>query len=157
MRSPVVNSAPTARRRGFRVRTSSERAVIGPCSPPRPSTRSSTSSSSTSGITTDAPPSTAPFAAPLSYAGLGFLLLLNRTESPHSAGYGQWVTLLAAGGFAGNFALTLADHAQNGFFHASEWLAVLAAAFGLIGSGLHISAILAGPKATVHALTSSFI
>ncbi len=120
---------------------------------------------------------TAPFAAPLSYAGLGFLLLLNRTESPQSAGYGQWVTLLAAGGFAGNFALTLADHAQNGFFHASEWLAVLAAAFGLaflltavwahrdltllkaaawmmsaqiliglIGSGLHISAILAGPS-----------
>lgn len=41
------------------------------------------------------------------------------------------VTLLAAGGFAGNFALTLADHAQNGFFHASEWLAVLGAAFGL--------------------------
>ncbi len=74
---------------------------------------------------------TAPFAAPLSFAGLGFLLLLNRTESPGTAGYGQWVTLLAASGFAGNFALSLADHAQNGFFHASEWLAVLAAAFGL--------------------------
>jgi len=73
---------------------------------------------------------TAPFAAPLSYAGIGFLVLLNRTESPSSVGYGQWVKTLAAGGFAGNFALTLADHAQNGFFHASEWLAVLAAAFG---------------------------
>jgi hypothetical protein len=120
---------------------------------------------------------TAPFAAPLSFTGLGFLLLLNRTESPASSGYGQWVTLLAAGGFAGNFALTLADHAQNGFFHASEWLAVLAAAFGLaflgtavvkhrdrsflkacgwmmgaqalvglIGAGLHGSAILSGPS-----------
>ncbi|MFT5198952.1 MAG: hypothetical protein ACI87O_001612 [Planctomycetota bacterium] len=73
---------------------------------------------------------TAPFAAPLSYTGIGFLVLLNRTESPSSFGYGQWVKVLAAGGFAGNFALTLADHAQNGFFHASEWLAVLAAAFG---------------------------
>ncbi len=73
---------------------------------------------------------TAPFAAPLSYTGLGFLLILNRTESPAESAYGQWVLLLAAGGFAGNFALTLADHAQNGFFHASEWLAVLAAAFG---------------------------
>ncbi len=73
---------------------------------------------------------TAPFAAPLSYAGLGFLLLLNRTEAPETPDYGQWVTFLAAGGFAGNFGLALADHAQNGFFHASEWLAVLGAAFG---------------------------
>ncbi|MFT5286101.1 MAG: hypothetical protein ACI8TQ_002269 [Planctomycetota bacterium] len=120
---------------------------------------------------------TAPFAAPLSYAGLGFLLILGRTESPASPGYGQWVTFLGAGGFAGNFALTLADHAQNGFFYASEWLAVLAASFGfaflivaawayrdraclkacawvllaqvvvgMIGAGLHVSAILAGPS-----------
>ena len=74
---------------------------------------------------------TAPFAAPLSYAGLGFLLVLNRTEDPRTQAYGQWILLLAAGGFAGNFALTLADHAQNGFFHSSEWLAVLAAGFGL--------------------------
>ena len=73
---------------------------------------------------------TAPFAAPLSYAGLGFLLILNRTESPAKVAYGQWVTLFAAGGFAGNFALALADHAQNGFFHATEWIAVAAAAFG---------------------------
>jgi hypothetical protein len=74
---------------------------------------------------------TAPFAAPLSYAGLGFLLILNRTEKPETPGYGQWVTLLAAGGFAGNFALTLADHAQNGFFYSSEWIGVVAAAVGL--------------------------
>ncbi len=79
---------------------------------------------------------TAPFAAPLSYAGLGLLLILNRTEAPESSGYGQWVTILAAGGFAGNFALTLADHAQNGFFYASEWLAVVAAAFGLAFLGV---------------------
>lgn len=120
---------------------------------------------------------TAPFAAPLSYTGLGLLLLLNRTEQPAAAAYGQWVTVLAAGGFAGNFVLSLADHAQNGFFHASEWLAVLAAAFGfaflvvavaahrdrrylracacmmvaqmlvgMLGAGLHVAAILAGPS-----------
>lgn len=74
---------------------------------------------------------TAPFAAPLSYSGLGFLLILNRTESPDSSAYGQWVTLLAAGGFAGNLTLTLADHAQNGFFYVSEWIGVGAAAAGL--------------------------
>ena len=123
---------------------------------------------------------TAPFAAPLSYAGLGFLLLLNRTEDPRRQSYGQWILVLAAGGFAGNFALTLADHAQNGFFHSSEWFAVLAAAFGfsfllvasyasrdremlracgwmmaaqvlvgLLGAGLHVRAILAGPSASL--------
>ena len=81
---------------------------------------------------------TAPFAAPLSYAGIGFLLILNRTESPSSSCYGQWVVLLAACGFAGNFALTIADHAQNGFFHASEWLAVFAAAFGFAFLGIAV-------------------
>jgi hypothetical protein len=74
---------------------------------------------------------TAPFAAPLSYTGLGLLLILNRLESPGAIAYGQWVMLMAAGGFAGNFALTLADHAQNGFFHTSEWIAVAAAAVGV--------------------------
>jgi hypothetical protein len=122
---------------------------------------------------------TAPFAAPLSYAGLGLLLLLNRMEDPATPTYGQWVLLLAAGGWAGNFALALADHAQNGFFHASEWLAVVAAAIGfaflitavwahrdrgylraaavvmaaqavvgVLGAGLHLRAILAGPSAS---------
>jgi hypothetical protein len=73
---------------------------------------------------------TAPLAAPLAYTGLGFLLILNRTESARTLAYGQWVLLLAAGGFAGNFVLSLADHAQNGFFRPSEWIAVVAAAFG---------------------------
>ena len=74
---------------------------------------------------------TAPFAAPLAYAGLGLLLLLNRTEDPASRDWARWVLLLSAGGFAGNLALALADHAQNGFFYASEWVPVVAAAFGL--------------------------
>lgn len=73
---------------------------------------------------------TAPFAAPLSYTGLGLLLVLIRMEDPREAAFGQWVILLAAGGFAGNFALALADHAQNGFFHPTEWMAVVAAAIG---------------------------
>lgn len=74
---------------------------------------------------------TAPFAAPLAYAGLGLLLVLNRTEAPGSRDWARWVVLLAAGGFAGNFALALADHAQNGFFYPTEWVPVVAAAIGL--------------------------
>jgi hypothetical protein len=70
---------------------------------------------------------TAPFAAPLAYVGIGLLLLLNRMEAPGSDEYGSWVVFLALGGFAGNFALSLADHAQNGFFVAVEWVPVVAA------------------------------
>ncbi len=75
---------------------------------------------------------TAPFAAPLAYAGLGLLLLLVRTERAGSPEFARWVLLLAAGGFAGNFALALADHAQNGFFHRTEWISVVAGAFGTV-------------------------
>src|SRR5262249_52769642 len=45
--------------------------------------------------------------------------------------WGQWIVLLAAGGFVGNFVLSLADHAQNGFFEPSEWIGVIAAAFAI--------------------------
>ena len=38
---------------------------------------------------------------------------------------------LALGGFVGNFVLSLADHAQNGFFDSREWIAVVAAAFAV--------------------------
>ena len=31
----------------------------------------------------------------------------------------------------GNFVLTLADHAQNGFFHPSEWIGVVASAWAV--------------------------
>jgi hypothetical protein len=80
---------------------------------------------------------TAPFAAPLAYTGLGLLLLLNRMVEPTSREWYQWVLLLAAGGFAGNFVLSLADHAQNGFFEPSEWVGVVAAAvaFGFLVAG----------------------
>ena len=70
----------------------------------------------------------APFAAPLAYAGLGFLILLNRQVDPSSTEWSQWVIFLCLGGFVGNFALTLCDHAQNGFFSMGEWIPVFASA-----------------------------
>ena len=78
----------------------------------------------------------APFIAPLSFAGLGCLLLLNRMEDAESAAWGQWVTFLALGGFIGNFALSLIDHAQNAFFYWTEWIpvAVSALAVGILGA-----------------------
>ena len=73
----------------------------------------------------------APFIAPLSYAGLGFLLLLNRMTVPRSTEWALWVLLLALGGFVGNFALSTLDHAQNGFFLATEWIPVGASAIAI--------------------------
>lgn len=73
---------------------------------------------------------TAPFAAPLAFVGLGLLLIANRMEAPGSEGWAPWVVFLAFGGFVGNVALTLCDHAQNGFFKPMEWVSVVAAAFG---------------------------
>jgi len=73
---------------------------------------------------------TAPFAAPLAYAGLGLLVLLDRMVEDASD-WARWVVFLALGGFAGNVALSVADHAQNGFFRKSEWIAVAASAFGV--------------------------
>lgn len=74
---------------------------------------------------------TAPFVAPLAYAGLGFLLLLNRMVPAQNTTWAEWIIFFAAGGFLGNFILAAADHAQNGFFHWTEWLPVISSAFGL--------------------------
>lgn len=78
---------------------------------------------------------TAPFIAPLSYTGLGLLLVLNRSKVSGDREWGQWVLLLAWGGLIGNFVLSVADHAINGFFRWEEWIAVAAsaAAVGIIG------------------------
>jgi hypothetical protein len=73
----------------------------------------------------------APFAAPLAYAGLGFLLLLNRMVDADSPEWPRWVLLLALGGFLGNFVLSLTDHAVNGFFRPVEWLPVASSAFAV--------------------------
>jgi hypothetical protein len=72
----------------------------------------------------------APFVAPLSYVGVGLLLLLNRLEPTETLEWARWVLFLAAAGFAGNLGLSLLDHAQNGFYRPSEWLSVAGAAFG---------------------------
>ncbi len=74
---------------------------------------------------------TAPFAAPLAYTGLGLLLIMNRLVDPESVEWPRWVLLLALGGFVGNFIFSLADHAQNGFFRAVEWLPVGSSAFAI--------------------------
>jgi hypothetical protein len=71
----------------------------------------------------------APFAAPLAYTGLGFLLLVNRMTTPRSAEWARWVILMALGGFFGNFVLSLTDHAENGFFLRTEWIPVISSAF----------------------------
>ena len=70
----------------------------------------------------------APFAAPLAYTGLGFLLLVNRMVPQHSEEWARWVVLLATGGFFGNFVLCLTDHATNGFFLKTEWIPVVSSA-----------------------------
>ncbi len=73
----------------------------------------------------------APFVAPLSYVGVGLLLLLIHTADAEKPAFGGWILLLALGGFCGNFLLSLLDHAQNGFFRATEWIPVAAAAYGI--------------------------
>jgi hypothetical protein len=73
----------------------------------------------------------APFAAPLAYAGLGFLLLLNRMVDDQTEEWAKWVLFLALGGFAGNFVFSISDHAENGFFNPLEWIAVVASAIAV--------------------------
>ncbi|MDB4997402.1 MAG: hypothetical protein JWM74_4834 [Myxococcaceae bacterium] len=73
----------------------------------------------------------APFVAPVSYVGVGLLIVLLRSPDAEGPTLGPWLLVLALGGFVGNFALSLLDHAQNGFFHATEWIPVAAAAFAI--------------------------
>ena len=73
----------------------------------------------------------APFAAPLAYTGLGFLLIMNRMVDSNSLAWAQWVLLFTLGGFVGNFVFSLADHAENGFFFRVEWVPVVASAIAI--------------------------
>jgi hypothetical protein len=73
----------------------------------------------------------APFAAPLSYTGLGLLLILNRMLDSESVEWAMWVLLLALGGFVGNFFFSVTDHAQNGFYYWSEWIPVVSSALAV--------------------------
>lgn len=68
---------------------------------------------------------TAPLIAPLSYAGVGLLLILNTIKIVR---WSKMVLSLSAAGFLGNFILALCDHEQNGFFNAGEWIPVFMAA-----------------------------
>ncbi len=74
---------------------------------------------------------TAPFMAPLAYSGVGLLIVLDRMIPAETEEWGRWVVLLALGGFIGNFILSLADHAQNGFFEWREWIPVIASAIAV--------------------------
>ena len=60
-------------------------------------------------------------------------------DAARSLEWSRWVILLAAGGFAGNFVLSLADHAQNGFFYPTEWIGVVA---GAIAVGFLVAAVI---------------
>ena len=73
----------------------------------------------------------APFVAPLSYTGIGMLLLLNNMTSDTELAWAKWVVSLAGIGWCGNFILSVLDHAQNGFFNAAEWLPVITSALAI--------------------------
>jgi len=73
----------------------------------------------------------APFAAPLAYTGLGFLLIVNRMVDASSVDWARWVLWMALGGFVGNFVFSLTDHAMNGFFYRAEWIPVVSSAFAV--------------------------
>jgi hypothetical protein len=73
----------------------------------------------------------APFAAPLAYTGVGMLLLLNRMQPVPIGEWARWVLFLSLGGFFGNFALSLTDHAENGFFRWTEWIPVASSSFAV--------------------------
>lgn len=74
---------------------------------------------------------TAPFIAPLSFAGIGLLLIMHHTVQEESLEWGRWVLVMACAGFLGNFILSICDHAQNGFFDWREWIPVYASAMAV--------------------------
>lgn len=73
----------------------------------------------------------APFAAPLAYTGIGLLLIMNRMVDADGMEWPQWVIFLALGGFVGNFIFSVTDHAQNGFYHRTEWIPVCSSALAV--------------------------
>lgn len=73
----------------------------------------------------------APFAAPLAYTGIGFLLIMNRMVDDEENEWSLWVIFLALGGFVGNFVFSVTDHAQNGFYHHTEWIPVISSALAM--------------------------
>ena len=74
---------------------------------------------------------TAPFVAPLAYTGLGMLLVTNEMLPDTDPQWAEWVIFLAGCGWCGNFLLSALDHAQNGFFDATEWIPVITSALAV--------------------------
>ena len=70
------------------------------------------------------------------------MLFRSRRVPADEAVWGQWVLFLAGGGFVGNFALSVVDHAQNGFFFATEWIPVASSALAV---GIIIAVLFARP------------
>jgi hypothetical protein len=52
------------------------------------------------------------------------LLVMNRMVDRQSEEWPRWVLLMGLGGVVGNFIFSLTDHAQNGFYHKTEWIPV---------------------------------
>lgn len=73
----------------------------------------------------------APFAAPLAYTGIGLLLIMDRMVAEQDREWALWVVFLALGGFVGNFLFSVTDHAQNGFYHSTEWIPVVSSAMAV--------------------------
>jgi len=74
---------------------------------------------------------TAPLVAPLSYTGIGIVLVVNSIYDSKTDIWIKAILFCGWTGFVGNFILSLADHAQNGFFHISEWVPVISSAIAV--------------------------
>ncbi len=75
----------------------------------------------------------APVAAPLSYAGVALVALAaDGSFDRFKITKRRALLFLAAAGLLGNLALTVLDHARNGFFEAEEWASVAVSAFGTV-------------------------
>ncbi len=73
----------------------------------------------------------APFAAPLAYAGLGFLLLVNRMVDSNTVEWAQWVLFLTLGGLLEILSSASAITRRMVFLIALEWVPVVASALAI--------------------------
>ncbi|HDR06402.1 MAG TPA: hypothetical protein ENN88_02090 [Candidatus Coatesbacteria bacterium] len=86
----------------------------------------------------------APLLGPAVLAALGLLLFLYLR--PPKGGLYRPLLLLAAASFLGLALMSLQDHAQNGFFHWSEWSPVIV---GLFAAAVYAVAFFRGPGGRV--------
>src|ERR1051326_604850 len=95
----------------------------------------------------------APFAGPMAFVGLGCVLIMNRMVEPRSKEWTRWVFFFSLGGFAGNFVLSLTDHAVNGFFLWAEWIPVASSAFAVA----FLAVLIANPSGENLLLTAAVL